>query len=208
LEPESDSEDDDEESSVDQSAPVGSKGGSASMAESTSQPAAQSGTQVSQGITTAEIKQLCPGAPAEFVLEQFEACQSVATTDARVKVLQAFNACQATELEEAKKAAAVKQAAGTAPVGSTQLSNAPAGSESGGTGDVIQQFEEAVEAMVKQIGPDVDGARKIALASVVQSKPELHKQYLVAIKQMTPEQVADRRKRNGRFSAEFIPAKG
>lgn len=208
LEPESDSEDDDEESSVEQSAPVGSKGGSASMAESTSQPAAQSGTQVAQGITTAEIKQLCPGAPAEFVLEQFEACQSVATTDARVKVLQAFNARQATELEEAKKAAAVKQAAGTAPVGSTQLSNAPAGSESGGTGDVIQQFEEAVEAMVKQIGPDVDGARKIALASVVQSKPELHKQYLVAIKQMTPDQVAERRKRNGRFSAEFMPNKG
>lgn len=176
------------------------------MSGSTSQPAAQSGEQVSQGITTAEIKQLCTGAPAEFVLEQFEACQSIPTGDARVKVLQAFSARQSVELEEARKAAAVQKVAGTAPVGSTQLSNAPAGGESGSGGDVIQQFEEAVEAMVKQVGADVDGARKIALAAVVQQKPELHKQYLAAVRQISPEQVAERRKRNSRFSGEFVAA--
>ncbi len=206
LEPVADDQDD--LSEVEQSLPVGSEGGSASMADSTSQPAAKSGEQVAQGITTAEIKQLCTGAPAEFILEQFEACQSMPTTDARVKVLQAFNARQQQELEEARKAVAVKQAAGTAPVGSTTLSNAPAGGEGGAQGDVIQQFEGAVEERVKQLGPDTVNGRRVALGQVVQEKPELHKQYLAAIRQMTPEQINDRRKRSGRFCAEFVASKG
>ena len=206
LEPVADDQDD--ASEVEQSLPVGSEGGSASMADSTSQPAAKSGEQVAQGITTAEIKQLCTGAPAEFILEQFEACQSMPTTDARVKVLQAFNARQQQELEEARKAVAVKQAAGTAPVGSTTLSNAPAAGESGAQGDVIQQFEGAVEERVKQLGPDTVNGRRVALGQVVQEKPELHKQYLAAIRQMTPEQINDRRKRSGRFCAEFVASKG
>lgn len=209
LEPVADTEDD--KSEVEQSLPVGSEGGSASMKDSTSQPAAKSGeqaAQVAQGITTGEIKQLCTGAPAEFILEQFEACQSIPTGDARVKVLQAFSVRQQQELEEARKAVAVKQAAGTAPVGSTTLSNAPAAGEAAAQSDVIQQFEGAVEEKVKQLGPDTVNGRRVALAQIVQEKPELHKQYLAAIRQMTPEQVADRRRRSGRFSAEFMPAKG
>lgn len=186
---------------VEQSVPVGSTEGSASVSGSTSQPAAQTG-EVVQGISTVEIKQLCPGAPAEFVLEQFEAMQSVATTDARVKVLQAFSARQSAELEEARKQNQVSQAVGTASVGSTQLTNAPASGDAGtAVPDVIQQFEGLVEEAVKS-----GLSRRDAVGSVVQENKALHGQYLAATRNLSAEQIAARRRRNsgGRLSAEFV----
>jgi len=157
----------------------------------TGQPAADAGV-VKQGISTVEIKQLCPGAPAEFVLQQFEALQTEPTQLAQVKVLQAFNAAQKAQLEVLQANKSLDSVIGTAPVGSTQLTQAPADGNSGKgvVGGPIQQFEGLVDEAAKSM------PRRQALVSVVQEQPQLYQQYMTAIKQMGPDEKAARRYRN------------
>ena len=187
----------------------------------TGQPAAKTGEV--QAVSIAEIEQLCPGASPEFVLQQAKI-----EGNTSVKVLQAFAALQSQEIEQLKKtqadaAAAASQQAqaaqqaqveqqrlasvvGTAPVGSTALTQTAADGSGGKSleGGPIQQFEGLVDESVK-----AGMTRQAAVMSVVQEHRELHGQYLTAIRQMTPEQVAARRLKNvgSRMGREFVPAK-
>ncbi len=156
------------------------------------QPGADAG--VKQGISTIEIKQLCPGASADFVLQQFEALQTEPNPSAQVKVLQAFQALQKQELDALKSNQSLAGVVGTDKVGSTQLTQAPAGGDAGKSlvGDVIQQFEALLNEQLK-----AGLNRQQALAAVVQEQPALHQQYLAAFKNITPEQAAERRHRMG-----------
>ena len=172
----------------------------------TSQPAAVAGEVVKQGISTVEIRQLCPGAPAEFVLQQFEALQAEPSQSAQVKVLQAFNAAQKAQLDAIQQNQSLASVIGTAPVGSTQLTQTPADGDAGKgvVGGPIQQFEALVDEAVKGGMP-----RQQAVAVVVQEHAGLHNQYLTAIKQMSPEDKAARRARNAArvLSADFSNGK-
>ena len=197
---------------VDQALTVGHDEGSETVSGVTGQPAAQSGE--NQSVTISEIKQLCPGASADFILQQAEIADNTA-----VKVLQAFAAIQQARIADLQKAqteqAAVAAAAvsgqqqlaavlGTAAVGSTSLTQQVAEGAAGKSvvGGPIQQFEALVEEGVKQ-----GMSRQVALGTTVQENPELHSQYLVAVKQMTPEQkIARRRRQVGVTSADFAPA--
>jgi len=153
----------------------------------TGQPGAETG--VKQGITIAEIKQLCPGATADFVLQQAEIAENSA-----VKVLQAFSAVQMGEIEKLKASQALTVVVGTAAVGSTQLTQVPAEGSAGTglAGDVFQQFEGLLDEAIKGGMP-----RQQALQSVMTEHPELHQQYVSAFRKITPEQVSARRQRAG-----------
>lgn len=192
---------------------AGQSEGGGIVSGGTGQPAANTGEV--QSVSIAEIKQLCPGATADFIVQQAEI-----SGNTQVKVLQAFAALQKEQIEGLRKtqqeaAAAAQQAAveqqrlsgvvGTAPVGSTTLAQAPADGASGKglSGGVIQQFESLVDEAVKAGTP-----RRVAVASVVQEQPELHGQYLAAIRQMTPEQASARRAKNAghRMCQDFVAA--
>lgn len=188
------------------------EGSEITVSETTGQPAAKTGEV--QGVSIAQIEQLCPGASPEFILQQAKV-----VGNSEVKVLQAFAALQQQQIADLKKqtdeasaAAAsvaaeqqkVAQVAGTDAVGSTNLTQSVAGGNQGNaqTGGVIQQFEAIVDEGVKQ-----GLQRQIALSTAVQENPDLHQQYIAAIKQMTPEQAAARRRRQvGMTSGDFSPA--
>jgi len=185
--------DDVEEIDSEQLSAAGQLEGSDTMTKDVAgQPGADAG--VKQGISTTEIKQLCPGASADFVLQQFEALQTEPNPSAQVKVLQAFQALQKQELDALKSTQSLAGVVGTDKVGSTQLTQAPAGGDAGKSlvGDVIQQFEGLLTEQVK-----AGLSRQQALAAVVQEQPALHQQYLAAFKNITPEQAAERRQRMG-----------
>lgn len=185
--------DDVDEVDSEQLAAAGRLEGSDTMSKDVAgQPGAESG--VKQGISTTEIKQLCPGATADFVLQQFEALQTEPNPSAQVKVLQAFQTLQKQELDALKSNQSLAGVVGTDKVGSTQLTQAPAGGDAGKSlvGDVIQQFEGLLAEQLK-----AGLSRQQALAVVVQEQPELHQKYLTAFKNITPEQAAERRQRMG-----------
>jgi len=185
--------DDVEEIDSEQLSAAGQLEGSDTMTKDVAgQPGADAG--VKQGISTTEIKQLCPGASADFVLQQFEALQTEPNPSAQVKVLQSFQALQKQELDALKSTQSLAGVVGTDKVGSTQLTQAPAGGDAGKSlvGDVIQQFEGLLTEQVK-----AGLSRQQALAAVVQEQPALHQQYLAAFKNITPEQAAERRQRMG-----------
>jgi signal peptide peptidase SppA len=193
LEPVVSSEDDDDEVESEQLSAAGRLEGSDTMSKDVAgQPGADAG--VKQGISTIEIKQLCPGASADFVLQQFEALQTEPNPSAQVKVLQAFQTLQKQELDALKSNQSLAGVVGTDKVGSTQLTQAPAGGDAGKSlvGDVIQQFEGLLNEQLK-----AGLNRRQALAAVVQEQPALHQQYLAAFKNITPEQAAERRQRMG-----------
>lgn len=193
LEPVVSSEDDDDEVESEQLSAAGRLEGSDTMSKDVAgQPGADSG--VKHGISTTEIKQLCPGASADFVLQQFEALQTEPNPSAQVKVLQAFQTLQKQELDALKSNQSLAGVVGTDKVGSTQLTQAPAGGDAGKSlvGDVIQQFEGLLTEQIK-----AGLSRQQALATVVQEQPALHQQYLAAFKNITPEQAAERRQRMG-----------
>ena len=186
---------------ITQSGSAGLIEGSGPVSGATGQPAADSGTD-SKTVSIAEIKQLCPGASSDFVLQQAEL-----TGNTAVKVLQAFSALQQSQIADLQKAqadatAATQHAAveqqrlaatiGTAPVGSAALTQGPADGVAGKglTGGIVQQFEQLVEESAKTVG------RRAALGLVIQEQPELHQQYMQAVRKMTPAEVAARRVRN------------
>jgi signal peptide peptidase SppA len=189
--------------------PAGQIEGSDIVSGGTGQPAAQTGEV--QVISIAEIKQLCPGASSDFILQQAELPDNT-----KVKVLQSFQALLNERIDSLKKsndeAAAAKQQAdveqqridatlGKQPVGSTTLTQSVADGATGKglTGGVIQQFESLVDEAVKG-----GASRQSAVGIVVQENPEMHGQYLAAIKQMTPEQKDARRRRHiGVLSGDF-----
>ena len=168
--------------------PDGKEKGKDDMTNVTGQPAVDTGKEKTS-VSIARIKQLCPGAVADFVLQQAE----IADND-EVKVLQAFTAYQSAEIDKLKTSQTLASVVGTAPVGSTQLSQTPAEGSSGTglTGDVLQQFEGLIDEAVK-----TGVTRQQALMSVTQEHPELHQQYVAAFRKITPEQVAARRQRAG-----------
>lgn len=193
LEPVVSSEDDDDEVKSEQLSAAGRLEGSDTMSKDVAgQPGADAG--VKQGISTIEIKQLCPGASADFVLQQFEALQTEPNPSAQVKVLQAFQTLQKQELDALKSNQSLAGVVGTDKVGSTQLTQASADGDAGKSlvGDVIQQFEGLLNEQLK-----AGLNRQQALAAVVQEQPALHQQYLAAFKSITPEQAAERRQRMG-----------
>jgi signal peptide peptidase SppA len=189
LEPVVSSEDDDDEVESEQLSAAGQLEGSDTMSKDVAgQPGADAG--VKQGISTTEIKQLCPGATADFVLQQFEALQAEPNPSAQVKVLQSFQALQKAELEALKSNQSLAGVVGTDKVGSTQLTQAPAEGDAGKSlvGGVIQQFEGLVNEAIKAGMP-----RQQALRSVASENQQMHGQYIDALRKLTPQQVAARR---------------
>lgn len=187
--------------------------GSDIVSGGTGQPVAKTGEV--QTISIAEIKQLCPGASSDFVLQQAELSDNSA-----VKVLQAFQKLQNDEIaalqkSQADAATATQQATveqqridatlGRQPVGSTALTQSVADGSAGKgiTGDVLQQFEDLVEDAVR-----TGLTRQRALASVVQEHSGVHEQYLSSLRKMSPEQKLSRRARQAAsgLSADFSPA--
>jgi len=127
-------------------------------------------------LTAKEIREACPGASAEFVLGQVEACESDENRGiehvlkAHNTELAAQNATLAAQAQAAQttQAPAVGVAPGVAPVAASGSNDEP-------EADPITAWEEAVAA---------GEARKLthaqAIRAVVVGKPELHKAYLVA----------------------------
>lgn len=127
-------------------------------------------------LTAKEIREACPGASAEFVLGQVEACESDENRGiehvlkAHNAELAAQNATLAAQAQAAQttQAPAVGVAPGVAPVAASGSNDEP-------EADPITAWEEAVAA---------GEARKLthaqAIRAVVVGKPELHKAYLVA----------------------------
>lgn len=141
-----------------------------------------------QSISIAEIEQLCPGADPAFILQQ---AKIPGVTE--VGVLKAFSAHQQQQIVALQAEQKLDATLKTAPAGSNAVSqSAASGSQKNGiAGDVISQFEMAIEEAVK------GGAqRSMALSTIVTEQPELHQSYLTALRSLTPEQKSARRQRN------------
>jgi ATP-dependent Clp endopeptidase proteolytic subunit ClpP len=132
-------------------------------------------------LTAKEIREACPGASAEFVLGQVEACESDENRGIE-HVLKAHNAELATQVQMANATAAAAQQAAEAAQNRQTTATAPGVAPVGADGgndepmaDPITAWEDAVAA---------GEARKLthaqAIRAVVVGKPELHKAYLVA----------------------------
>jgi hypothetical protein len=127
-------------------------------------------------LTAKEIREACPGASAEFVLGQVEACEGDENRGiehvlkAHNAELAAQNATLAAQAQAAQttQAPVVGVAPGVAPVAASGSNDEP-------EADPITAWEEAVAA---------GEARKLthaqAIRAVVVGKPELHEAYLVA----------------------------
>ena len=200
---------DDDETDVNQSLSAGQDEGSELVSGSTGQPAAKTGEV--QTISIAEIRQLCPDAKPEFILQQAEIADNTA-----IKVVQAFAAVQAKQIadlqaaqtqqaaqQSAEEQQRVAQTLGTLPVGSQTLTQSVAGDNAGKGvgGDVIQQFESLVEDGVKN-----GLARPQALQTAIAESPELYTQYRQAFQKMDAEQKESRRLRSLQVSRDFAPA--
>ena len=125
-------------------------------------------------LTAKEIREACPGASAEFVLGQVEACESDENRGiehvlkAHNAELAAQNATLAAQAQVAAEAAQNRQAPGVAPVAASGSNDEP-------EADPITAWEEAVEA-----GEAKKLSRAQAIRAVAVGKPELHKAYLIA----------------------------
>jgi len=127
-------------------------------------------------LTAKEIREACPGASAEFVLGQVEACESDENRGiehvmkAHNAELAAQNATLAAQAQAAQttQAPAVGVAPGVAPVAASGSNDEP-------EADPITAWEEAVAA-----GEAKKLTHAQAIRAVVVGKPELHKAYLVA----------------------------
>lgn len=125
-----------------------------------------------------ELKAACPGASAEFLNTQMEACEKDekrTITD----VVTAFAVEQTRALTEARAALVEAQnKAPETPAPVTVPGVAPlaaSGGSDGPEGDALEQFEDAVSAFeAKKM------TRAQAIRAVVNGKPELHKAYLAA----------------------------
>jgi len=194
---------------VEQTLLAGQDEGSELVSGSTGQPEAKSGEV--QAISIAEIRQLCPGASPEFILQQAEI-----TENSAIKVVQAFAAVQAKQIADlqaaqtqqaaqqtAEEQQRVAQTLGTLPVGSQTLTQTVAGDNAGKgvTGDVIQQFESLVNDAIKAGMP-----RPQALQAAIADSPDVYGQYRQALTKMTPEQRESRRLRNLQISGDFKSA--
>lgn len=125
-----------------------------------------------------EIRDLCPGASAEFILAQVEAADKSETYGA-VDVLKAWNAEQAKVIaaKDAEKAEAVKAAEAKAPAQAPGVQPLPSGQASEGEvdEDPIAAWETAVAAYEKR-GMD----RAKAIREVCIKQKDLHASYLRA----------------------------
>lgn len=127
-------------------------------------------------LTAKEIREACPGASAEFVLGQVEACESDENRGiehvlkAHNTELAAQNATLAAQAQAAQttQPPAVGVAPGVAPVAASGSNDEP-------EADPITAWEEAVAA-----GEAKKLTHAQAIRAVVVGKPELHKAYLVA----------------------------
>lgn len=134
-------------------------------------------------LTAKQIREACPGASAEFVLEQVEACEADEKRGL-VDVLKAFGAVQAQALASAnaEKAAAEKRAEEAVAAASAREEDdgvaplsAGGGGDEGPSGDPVADWEDAIAAQEKRgLG------RAAAIRAVVQSKPEIHAAYVRA----------------------------
>lgn len=144
-------------------------------------------TTVMAKLTAKEIREACPGASAEFVLAQVEACEADENRGL-VDVLKAHNGelvkaqadaqARAVAAEEAAKKAPVTPVAGASAVpGVAPLASSGAGEGSGGDGDgdPVEAFEEAVSAHVAKGKSRGEAIRAVAVGS-----PEVHAAYLRA----------------------------
>lgn len=125
-----------------------------------------------------EIRDLCPGASAEFILAQVEAADK-SEAYGEVAVLKAWNAEQAKAIAAAKaeaeaaKAEAAKQpeakAAGLQPLGSTSAG------DDGESMDPVEAWESMVDAQVKAGHP-----KQRAIGMLIEKHPQAHSAYLDA----------------------------
>lgn len=162
-------------------------GGSRGDSNNTGGDAPKEETKVMAKLTAKEIREACPGASAEFVLAQVEACEADENRGL-VDVLKAHNGelvkaqadaqARAVAAEEAAKKAPVTPVAGSGAVpGVAPLASSGAGEGSGGDGDgdPVEAFEEAVSAHVAK-----GKSRGEAIREVVVRHPELHAAYVAA----------------------------
>jgi ATP-dependent protease ClpP protease subunit len=171
-----------EESDRSDGSDVSGGGGAATEAgESQAEPAPLNGgdapkeTKMSK-ITAKEIREACPGASAEFVLAQLEACESEESRGI-VEVLKAHNAEQAKALAAANaKAASAAPAkpAATADEGLPPLASG-GGSASGSGGDPVADYVDAIDALVGKGRSRAEAIRTVAVES-----PAIHAAYVRA----------------------------
>lgn len=135
-------------------------------------------------LTAKEIREACPGASAEFVLAQVEACEADENRGL-VDVLKAHNGelvkaqadanARAVAAEEAAKKAPVAPVAGAVP-GVAPLASGASGEGSGeNDGDPIVAWHEAVSALEKR-----GISKQKAVGQLIESQPALHASYLDA----------------------------
>lgn len=133
-------------------------------------------------LTSKQIREACPGASAEFVLEQVEACEANAERTL-VDVLTAHAAAQAKVIEaeraaraEAEKKAAEAEANAAKPDSDGVPPLAAGGADDDGpNGDPIAAFEGLIASCVKR-----GKSRREATIEAASSNPELHQAYLHA----------------------------
>lgn len=141
-------------------------------------------------LTAKQIREACPGASAEFVLEQVEACEANENRTL-VDVLKAHNAVQAQALAEAnaakaesdKRAAEAEANAQRAAADDGVAPLAAGGATDDGTeNDIVAQWDEKVDVRVKKGMTKAQAVRDITI-----KEPEFHKSYLRAYNEQLPE---------------------
>lgn len=154
--------------------------GSGAGAEDGGAVAAETGAVVPEesGMKASQIRELCPGASAEFVLAQVEAAEQN-EAHGEVAVLKAWNAEQAKVIaaKDAEKAEAVKAAEAKAQAQAPGVQPLPSGQASEGEADEdpIAAWETAVAAYEKR------GMNKQrAVGAAIDEHPQMHAAYLDA----------------------------
>lgn len=152
--------------------------GSGAGAEDGGAVAAETGAVVPEesGMKASQIRELCPGASAEFVLAQVEAAEQN-EAHGEVAVLKAWNAEQAKVIaaKDAEKAEAVKAAEAKAQAPGVQPLPSGQASEGEADEDPIAAWETAVATYEKR-GMD----RAKAIREVCIKQKDLHASYLRA----------------------------
>lgn len=132
-------------------------------------------------LTAKEIREACPGASAEFVLGQVEACESDENRGIE-HVLKAHNAELAAQVQTANATAAAAQAAAEAAQTRQAPGTAPGVSPVGADGagddpqaDPITAWNDAVSAQEKR-GKN----RQAAVIAAVRENPQVHAAFVRA----------------------------
>lgn len=135
--------------------------------------------QIMPKLTAKEIREACPGASAEFVLAQVEACEGDENRGL-VDVLKAHNAELAKENSAVAEAAAKAEERAVAAekrveTGLPPVSTHTSEGNTEASGDPIQAWESAVDALVAK-----GMSKQKAIGQLSDENPAAHKAYLAA----------------------------